>query len=697
MPLRFDQPELLGKWEGDSAPLHQAIAKIGKGESVLERGLEKKNPKTPSYKIDPVKGSPFKKDNDKIGKLVAQAVESVGRGEDPIQYTTKAEQITNTGLAQKNALDQIKLQLNEIQQTYPDGVVNPIPVNDNINSAYNDHDDETRDQAISEAANNLKDPSVRMINSDRFYANKLLKMAPVTVDYTEKDEFGNVNVGTERKVSGRLLVPDIKRPQFEGKNGKKVPAVDANGQPIYQLRPAETVDDVIPLVQAAFREDPIMAQWKVNQVSREEKKTIDDITNEWISSERNRPDGGIPDKETIEAKRQIIARDLAEKKIAKQWLQSERPTTVLNNTRTVDKPTEADIAKSQNRENLRKSGGSTTRVGNTVFTNGADERKYYSTSSGGNLDFSTKGAISVQQQEKNGTFKPIPYLSQSIQGDVWDLTNGGKTGIGGNEHIQVDEFVPFVEIQNKNGQWIRRDILPSEDMSTVVKSSTIPVRVVTAAVGKVVPKGNKAMTLTDDQTALLEKLKASKFDDLSPEEKDTFGELSAIQKGEGNTIMFDAIKSNTLKKVTGYDNMNDIYNDKNTSQNIKNRAKVHIDLERRANETNTKNGFDKAKIDQQTNRGEGYATSQKRGAELYKQYEKIEDPKEKVVFMKANGVPFVNGKWDFNKATGKPSIAKPNTPTGTNAVGLTKGGKGLSDKEVEANKKRKPLGDFQIK
>ncbi|MET5116107.1 hypothetical protein AAHH79_38560, partial [Burkholderia pseudomallei] len=79
--------------------------------------------------------------------------------------------------------------------------------------------------------------------------------------------------------------------------------------------------------------------------------------------------------------------------------------------------------------------------------------------------------------------------------------------------------------------------------------------------------------------------------------------------------------SNTLKKVTGYDNMNDIYNDKNTSQNIKNRAKVHIDLERLANETNTKNGFDKAKIDQQTIRGEGYAISQKRGAELYKQYE----------------------------------------------------------------------------
>jgi len=75
MPLRFDEPELLGKWEGDSAPLHQAIAKIGKGESVLERGLEKQNPKTPSYKIDPVKGSPFKKDNDKIGKLVAKRVQ----------------------------------------------------------------------------------------------------------------------------------------------------------------------------------------------------------------------------------------------------------------------------------------------------------------------------------------------------------------------------------------------------------------------------------------------------------------------------------------------------------------------------------------------------------------------------------------------------------------------------------------------
>lgn len=419
MPLRFDEPELLGKWEGDSAPLHQAIAKIGKGESVLERGLEKQNPKTPSYKIDPVKGSPFKKDNDKVGMLVDQAIDAVNRGENPEPFTAKASQITNTGLAQKNALDQIKLQVNELQQTYPDGVVNPIPVNDNINSAYNDHDETTRDQAISEAAKQLKDPSLGMFNGEKFYANKFLKLAPVTVDYTEKDEFGNVNVGTERKVSGRLLVPDIKRPQFEGKNGKKVPAVDGNGQPVYQLRQAETIDDVIPLVQAAFGEDPNAAQWRVNQVSREDKKTIDDITNEWISSERNRPDGGIPDKETIEAKRQIIARDLAEKKIAKQWLQSERPTTVLNNTRTVDEPTEAD--KDRAFSSSWGANGSYSTTFTSADKSGNRDAVFFFNGDKKEGEIKTYGELGIARRDKNN--EPKPIIVRTDEG-AWNASRG---------------------------------------------------------------------------------------------------------------------------------------------------------------------------------------------------------------------------------------------------------------------------------
>ena len=341
MPLRFDQPELLGKWEGDSAPLHQAIAKIGKGESVLERGLEKKNPKTPSYKIDPVKGSPFKKDNDKIGKLVAQAAEAVGRGEDPIQYTTKYEQIANTGFAQKNALDQIKLQVNELQQTYG-SAIDPTPVSKEINLAYNDHDDETRGTAIESASKYIADPSEKMFNSEKHTSNIFLARPEQSLVYTNKDESGNVNIGNERKVTGRLLVPDTKRPQYEYKNNKKVPLVDANGQPVYEMRNATTIDDALPEAKALFDNDRNYADWTTKQVAKIDKGTIDELTAEWVSSERNRPDGGVPSKEIIEAKKQLIARDLAERKVAKQLLQLDRGATISSPTRTLDEPKASD-------------------------------------------------------------------------------------------------------------------------------------------------------------------------------------------------------------------------------------------------------------------------------------------------------------------------------------------------------------------
>jgi len=39
MPLRFDQPKLLGEWEGDPTVIHQALAKMGENGDMLANGL----------------------------------------------------------------------------------------------------------------------------------------------------------------------------------------------------------------------------------------------------------------------------------------------------------------------------------------------------------------------------------------------------------------------------------------------------------------------------------------------------------------------------------------------------------------------------------------------------------------------------------------------------------------------------------
>jgi len=176
--------------------------------------IEKKA-KKPSFKIDKVDGSPFSKDQQKMGALINGAMDAVNRGENPEPYTEKAQQISNTGKAQKNALDQLKLQTNELQQTYGADVIDTTPVSKEINSAYNDHDDETRGVAIGEAAKHIADPSIGMFKADTFYAKKLLDIKPVDYTYSDKNERGIMNEGTDRKVIGRLVVPDTKRPQYE--------------------------------------------------------------------------------------------------------------------------------------------------------------------------------------------------------------------------------------------------------------------------------------------------------------------------------------------------------------------------------------------------------------------------------------------------------------------------------------------------
>lgn len=655
MPLRFDQPKLLGEWEGDPTVIHQALAKMGENGDMLANGLREnrkldieKKAKKPTFKISNTE-SPFSKDTDEIAKNVNTMLDPSVDDNTKAHLDQKNQYIASKGKSQEKQLTGLQQNLTPLLQKWGKNA-DFSKFNELENKIRTEDDITTRDKNLSEFGA-LQSRPEDYVNGDGLVIDfhKNMKETPLTykedIEKGGRTESKDFTITTKYPTKGEpLLNPD----------GSQV-VIDGNPQ--FKSREPRSPQELLPYADDLLNSDKDVKRVIYTQTYRKNKDAIDNNTKSWAKSMEL--SGQKPTEEEMQSYMDGQTEKLAKESVA---------TTLFNNDRariegarkvSFEKPTESDIAKSQNKANLKKAGGSTTRVANVVFTDGADERKYYSTSKGGNMDFSTKGAIAVQQQEKNGTFKPTPYLSQSIQGDVWNLTNGGKMNIGGNENIQIDEFVPFIEIQGKNGQWIRRDVAPAEDIESVVKSSTQPVRVVTAAVGKVVPKGNKEMTLTGDDLALLEKLKASKFDDLSQEQKDRYGELSAMQKGEGNTIMFDAIKSNALKKVTGYSDMYDIYNDKNTEQNIKNKAKVHIDLEKLANETNTKNGFDKAKIDQQTRSGEENTIRQKRTVELYNQYKKLEDPEEKKAFIKANGIPLIDGKLDFNKATGKPTVEQP--------------------------------------
>jgi bifunctional DNA-binding transcriptional regulator/antitoxin component of YhaV-PrlF toxin-antitoxin module len=331
----FDQPKVDKPESVDFGILGHILGGVDKFPHHLIGGDGKgKGNKRPSYKIDTAK-APFQKDQELIGQHVNAAIEAVNRGENPEAVLQKAEQVAAMSQAQKNALEQSKAQTNELQQAYGNAI-DPTPINNSINSAYNDHDINTRSQVLGEIQKNIADPSEKMFNSEKHTSNIFLSRPEQSLVYSNKDENGNVNTGNERKVTGRILVPDNTRPQYEWKNNKKVPLLDGNGQPVYEMRNASTIEEAIPEAKSLFEADRNYADWTTRQVARSEKGKIDELTAEWISSERNRPDGGVPSKEIIEAKKQLIARDLAERKVAKQLLQLDRPAVVSSNTRSLD-------------------------------------------------------------------------------------------------------------------------------------------------------------------------------------------------------------------------------------------------------------------------------------------------------------------------------------------------------------------------
>jgi len=554
MPLRFDQPSLLGEWKGDPAIIHQALSQMhsaSEGEknrantkAIADAELKAKKP---SFKIDKVDGSPFSKDQQKMGILINGAMDAINRGENPEPYTEKAQQISNTGKAQKNALDQLKLQTNELQQAYGADVIDTTPVSKEINSAYNDHDDETRGVAIGEAAKHIADPSIGMFKADTFYAKKLLDIKPVDYTYSDKNERGIVNEGTDRKVIGRLVVPDTKRPQYERKNGSLSPVLDANGQPVYEMRNASTIDDIIPMVRATFDNDKNAAQWAVNQTARTEKDEIEKITKNWIDSEVNRPDGGMPDKQTIEAKKQIVARDLTEKKIAKQWLQLDRQgTTTISNTRSLD-------------ELKQSTGGQKDAVAAAV-----DEAVNIETNIGG---VEKRKSIYRPNAIVLPNSKPQNY---NLSGDVINLDDNSRAKFTGSTNATLSTLYTRMRIGDKNFIFEAEDKdgnkLPPpthEKIMQIIRNTPIGTKIKSDVHGimDIVTKDNTKGVMSQEQIARLEELK--KWEKLHPEsprikdntenakKRSELYKLRSETQNPNQTVSAEAVNSGNLFRAFG--------------------------------------------------------------------------------------------------------------------------------------------------
>ena len=124
MPLRFDQPKLLGEWEGDPTVIHQALAKMGENGDMLANGLREnrkldieKKAKKPTFKISNTE-SPFSKDTDEIAKNVNTMLDPSVDDNTKAFLDQKNQYIASKGKSQEKQLTGLQQNLTPLLQKW---------------------------------------------------------------------------------------------------------------------------------------------------------------------------------------------------------------------------------------------------------------------------------------------------------------------------------------------------------------------------------------------------------------------------------------------------------------------------------------------------------------------------------------------------------------------------------------------------
>lgn len=334
----FDQPEVPKPQRADYGAITRVLGGVDPFNRELfnSEAMAGRNKKKPTFKVDP-KEAPFSKDQELIGSSAAMAYQKAMAGVDPSMNQASMEQVSALSKAHEKEINTYGKQINDLQQAYGNAI-DPTPVHREIAKASNEDDVFSRPETLKRASSHITDPSSGLFNSEKHTANLFNALPEQKFNYKETNENGDVTTFTDRQLAGKLLVDDPSKPQFRWENGKKIPVTDDNGNPVFQKKSASTIKEALPVVDRFFDSDRNYADWTTAQVLRKEKKSVDDLIAKWVDSERNRPDGGVPSKETIEAKRWQVANSLAKEKVAKQLLQMDRPVTTYDNSRTLDEP-----------------------------------------------------------------------------------------------------------------------------------------------------------------------------------------------------------------------------------------------------------------------------------------------------------------------------------------------------------------------
>lgn len=588
MPLRFDQPSLLGEWKGDPAIIHQALSQMhSASEGEKNRANAKaiaeekaKAVKKPSFKISSAK-SPFSKDRDNISARINTMLDPTVDDNTKAHLDQQNLQDVAQAEAQKKALEALEKSVVDIEQRHGKNARTKV-FRDAFSDIYTNSTVADRDEKLAKAAEILAKPE-EYIDGDGVVMDYFNTLKPVAPTYKSSKESGQTTKEDETVSHTRF--------PLDGE-----PILDSNGQPlmnngvpIYKKRIANNPRELLGYANTYLENNSEYSDILHKQTAKKYKTDFEKEVNNWAST-FDTP----PSEEEKDSFMKGLVANKTRNDIAEKFYKNDKAWIDANSKESYQQPTEAQQKKSESKRNLRKTGGSSTNVAGNVLTPSKNVKSEYDSRLGKASDTNRINTM-LFQKDKNGSFTDIDAQTFSLSGDITDETTGEKFKITENEPAVAKNVYPVLEHYNdKTKKWVRTKFDPNhtdKDFEANINhygQKGIPVRVSMQGDINISTKQNKTGTMMPEEMQELNTLQNVKERDETQNAR--LGVLEGkLAKELGRTVRVNMEESGILKQVTGFDNMEEVAKSADTPE-IKKIAENNIKWKRLAEAYNSKTG-----------------------------------------------------------------------------------------------------------
>lgn len=539
MPLRFDQPKLLGEWEGDPTVIHQALAKMGENGDMLANGLREnrkldieKTAKKPTFKISNTE-SPFSKDRDVLSSRINVMLDPSVDDNTKSYLDQQNLQDVAQAKAQQKALNSLEKSVVDVEQKYGKNA-NTKVFRDAFSDIYTNSTVADRDEKLAKSAEILAKPE-EYVNGDGVVMDYFNTLKPLDPTYESSKEKG-LKTNVDKSVAHTRFPLDGD------------PALDSNGQPlmnngvpIYKKRIANNPRELLGYADNYLKNNGEYSDILHKQTAKKYKTDFEKEVNNWAST-FDTP----PSEEEKDSFMKGLVANKTRNDIAEKFYKNDKAYIDATSKVSFDEP--------------KASGG----VQKDAVAAVIDEAVNIDTNIGG---VEKRKSIYRPNAIVLTNSKPQNY---NLSGDVINVDDNSRSPLTGSTNATLSTLYTRMKIGDKNFIFEAKDKdgneLPPpthEKIMQTIKNTPVGTKIQSDVHGilDIVTKDNTKGVMSKEQIARLEELKkwekANPESTRIPDKGDNLAkrkELYALRSDMQNpnqTLSVEAVKSGNLFRAFG--------------------------------------------------------------------------------------------------------------------------------------------------